>query len=132
MKKTLLLALALIAVGCTESGEIDLSLLETRFSSTPARNIDELKRLGLKWVDPVTLEPYSGTVFRLSDKDSQRILGKYDLKDGDFHGLYELYDENGQLINKGTYNMSVQCGEWLEEGETVTYDLCPPDLEGGN
>ena len=26
--------------------------------------------------------------------------------------------------------MGEECGEWMEEGETVTYDPCPPDLEG--
>ena len=25
-----------------------------------------------------------------------------------------------------------KCGEWIEDGETVTYDPCPPDLEDAN
>ena len=29
----------------------------------------------------------------------------------------------------GPYSMGEKCGEWFEEGETVTYDPCPPDLE---
>jgi hypothetical protein len=24
--------------------------------------------------------------------------------------------------------MGVKCGEWFEDGETVTYDSCPPPL----
>tara|TARA_B100002049_G_C15873722_1_gene288631 strand:- start:135 stop:245 length:111 start_codon:yes stop_codon:yes gene_type:complete len=36
------------------------------------------------------------------------------------------------LYQKGTYNMSERCGEWIEDGETVTYDPCPPDLEDRN
>jgi len=32
----------------------------------------------------------------------------------------------GQLQEKGTSNMGEECGEWLEDGETVTYDPCPP------
>jgi len=32
-------------------------------------------------------------------------------------------------MRKGTYNMGERCGEWIENGETVTYDPCPP---GGN
>ena len=47
-------------------------------------------------------------------------------------GPSETYDPNGQLYQKGTYNMSERCGEWIEDGETVTYDPCPPDLEDGN
>ena len=47
-------------------------------------------------------------------------------------GPYENYRENGQLRSKGTMKDGEKCGEWVEEGETVTYDPCPPDLEGGS
>ena len=39
-------------------------------------------------------------------------------------GPYELYHENGEVREKGTYKDDEKCGEWLEEGETVTYDPC--------
>jgi len=28
--------------------------------------------------------------------------------------------------------MDEKCGGWIEDGETVTYDPCPPGLEDGN
>jgi len=28
--------------------------------------------------------------------------------------------------------MGQKCGKWIEDGETGTYDPCPPDLEDGN
>jgi len=46
-------------------------------------------------------------------------------KDGHLDGLYEFYHQNGQLKDKGTFNMGEKCGEWIEDGETVTYDPCP-------
>ena len=52
--------------------------------------------------------------------------------DGELDGPYESYHENGQLRMKGTFNMSGRCGEWIEDGETVPYPPCPPDLEDGN
>ena len=51
---------------------------------------------------------------------------------GERDGPYERYYWNGQLEAGGTYNMSERCGEWIEDGETVTYDPCPPDLEDRN
>ncbi|SVA42454.1 uncharacterized protein METZ01_LOCUS95308, partial [marine metagenome] len=51
---------------------------------------------------------------------------------GELDGPYETYDENGQLRFKGTYNMGERCGEWIQDGETVTYGSCPPGPEGGN
>ena len=41
-----------------------------------------------------------------------------------FTGCSVEYHENGQLEEKGTYRDDEKCGEWLEEGETVTYDPC--------
>ena len=45
-------------------------------------------------------------------------------KDGELDGPFELYNDNGQLYEKGTYKDGERCGEWLEDGETVTYDPC--------
>jgi len=53
-------------------------------------------------------------------------------KDGERHGPGEGYYENGQLVFKGTFNMGKRCGEWIENGETVTYPPCSPGLEDGN
>ena len=51
---------------------------------------------------------------------------------GERDGPIEVYNENGQLLQRGTWNMDEACGEWTVEGETVTYDPCPPGLEDGN
>ena len=34
-----------------------------------------------------------------------------------------LKDE--MLLERGTFNMGKKCGEWIEDGETVTYEPCP-------
>jgi len=195
MKRTLLFALALIASGCAEP--------------PIPRNLDELSRQGPQYLDPETLEPYSGPAYRMSEDDPTQIVLRANLRDGRFHGdfenfapeavegglgLYqtgtyrdgqregryevfypsgvlrghgiyendelngpyeshyengqlwekstyvagepdgpfESYHENGQLEQRGTANMGQKCGEWIEDGETVTYEPCPPGLENGN
>ena len=40
------------------------------------------------------------------------------------------YDDNGEVLLMGPYSMGEKCGEWIEDGETVTYSPCPFDLEG--
>ncbi len=47
-------------------------------------------------------------------------------------GPFASYLEVGSLLERGTYNSGEKCGEWIENGETVTYDPCPLDLEDGN
>ena len=41
-----------------------------------------------------------------------------------FDGPFESYYEDGQINEKGIYKDGERCGEWLEEGETVTHDPC--------
>ena len=126
------------------------------------RNIDELVERGALMLDPETTEPYSGQAFELFlAADSTNPFGPhtttYTYTDGERHGpawshyndngqlldtaTYtageldgpgEWYYENGQLEVKGAFNMGQKCGEWIEDGETVTFDPCPPGLEGGN
>ena len=219
MKRTLLFVLALIAVGCAEP---------------IPRNLDDLSMQGPQYLDPETLEPYSGPAYRMSEDDSTQIVLRVNLRDGRFHGdfedfepeavvdgslgiyqtgtyrdgqregrfeyfypsgvlrgrgtyengeeegpyeswhengeprskityaageldgpfefyyengqleekgtftageldgPFESYHENGQLEQRGTANMGQKCGEWIEDGETVTFDPCPPGLADGN
>jgi hypothetical protein len=136
MKRTQLLALALIAVGC----------------GPEPRDVRTLQEVDGVLMNPVDGQPYSGPVFR--ENNGRRISAS--LKDGKLDGTVETYYENGQLMEKGpfkdrvpdgptegyyengqlwmkgTYKDGEKCGEWIELGETVTYDPCPPDLEGGN
>ena len=74
MKRTLLFALALTAVGWAEP---------------IPRNLDDLSRQGPQYVDPETLEPYSGPAYRMSEDDSTQIVLRANLRDGRFHGDFE-------------------------------------------
>ena len=58
------------------------------------------------------------------------VVEKGTRKNGEWHGAYWKCDEAyGYEKEKGFYNMGEQCGEWIEPGETVTYNPCP---SGGN
>ena len=139
MKKTLLFALALIAVGCAEP--------------TP-RNLDTLVQQGGVYLDRETMRPYSGPVFGLYGK-SQLVSQSGTLVDGKWHGLWESYTSQGQRLMTFTYRngdffgpyslyydgmlreegiLNGRCGMQYIEGEVnpVTYDPCPPGLEDGN
>jgi len=58
--------------------------------------------------------------------ENGQVSGKRTFKDGELDGPSESYHENGQLRSKGTYTDRERwkCGEWLEDGETVTYPPC--------
>ena len=88
MKKTLLLALALIAVGCAEP---------------IPRNLDELSRQGPQYLDPETLEPYSGPAFRMSEYDSTELVLRVNLRDGRLHGDFEDFEPEDIPDSLGIY-----------------------------
>ena len=50
------------------------------------------------------------------------MIGTY--KDRELNGPFERYGRNGELLDRGTLREGEECGEWLEDGETVTYDPC--------
>jgi antitoxin component YwqK of YwqJK toxin-antitoxin module len=56
--------------------------------------------------------------------ENGQLLSKGTYKDGEGDGPLEIYWDNGQLMSTGIYTNGEKCGEWVEEGETVTYDPC--------
>ena len=91
MKKTLLFVLALIASGCAEP---------------IPRNLDDLLMQGPQYLDPETLEPYSGPAYRMSEDDPTEIVLRVNLRDGRFHGDFEDFALEGDsrgLYQTGTY-----------------------------
>ena len=50
--------------------------------------------------------------------ESGQLEGKYHFKNGDPRGdgLFECYNEQGELMARGFYHMSKKCGEWFAKG----------------
>jgi antitoxin component YwqK of YwqJK toxin-antitoxin module len=105
MKKTLLFALALTAVGCADP---------------IPRNLDELVQQGDVYLDRETMSPYSGPIFEFFPDDTTRIQTTGTVKDGQLHGQTREYFENGQLKREGTFVDGVGEGPYAsyhEDGE---------------
>jgi hypothetical protein len=65
--------------------------------------------------------------------DNGQLQMKGYQKEGKWHGPFARYHENGQILEKGTYNMSERCGEWIQErstgflgGKTTTVTVTHP------
>ena len=57
--------------------------------------------------------------------ENGQLQAKSSYSNGVLDGPQESYYENGELRVKGHYDMGEKCGEWIEDGKTVTYDPCP-------
>ncbi|MGE0160753.1 MAG: toxin-antitoxin system YwqK family antitoxin [Gemmatimonadales bacterium] len=95
-------ALLLVAAGCGEP---------------PARPKSELLRQGSLYLDPVTLEPYSGAVFTTFAGSPPRIEQRASLRDGHYDGPFEWYFGKGQLALRELYRDGQKDGpyEWYFE-----------------
>lgn len=107
---------------------IPVALLASAACGGPAeRPVDELVRMGDVYLEPESMEPFSGLAFAtfegrrgavaerrgLGDGgyagpyealfENRRLSSKELYQDGVKHGRYEWYFENGQLFEEGTY-----------------------------
>jgi antitoxin component YwqK of YwqJK toxin-antitoxin module len=92
--------------------------------ATP-RPKDDLVRQGSVYLDPETLEPYSGTVFTTFQGSPPRIEQRVSLRDGHYDGPFEWYFGRGQLSlrelyqdgrKEGPYEWYFESGQLYERG----------------
>lgn len=103
------------------------------FLETP-QDLSDLISSGIdpiRFLDPGTMEPYSGPVFltELGSLSVPRLKISGRLESGLWHGPWEQYSEGGKLVIQGTQNMGVACGVWIKDNVEERYDPCPPGLE---
>ena len=140
MTRILSLIGVILVVGCGGGEPRDMETLQ----ELEPKDMGALRGVDGLYLNPEDGQPYSGPVF--GENMGKRMTGS--LRDGKWDGPFESYHDNGQLRRKGTYKDGVEdgpveeyydsgqlyekgayksggkCGEWLEWGETVTYDPC--------
>ncbi len=99
----------------------------------PPREITELVVQDSTYLDPETMLPYSGPVFRNFLGEEGRTQFEATLRDGTWEGEFTVYHETGRIRYQGEMSGGTQCGGWIEnedlvEPETV-YEAIRQDLE---
>ena len=74
-------------------------------------------------------EQYTGGVETYYENGQLWVKGTMTL--GDWDGPYESCYQSGEVSSKRMFTAGLLCSEWIEYGECLTYDPCPPSLEGG-
>lgn len=89
------------------------------------RDLSTLVRQGDTYLERETMEPYNGPAFELFEEDSTGVRRSGQLADGQWHGTYEEYHPNDQLhlqvsyengIKRGPYEVYYENGQLRERG----------------
>ena len=110
-------------------------------------DLSTLVKQGDQYLVPGSLDPYTGPFVQYRSPTVISIWGQF--RNGYLHGPFERYYENGQLSQKGSFSNGKMdgpweeyyengqldwkgsffngepCGEFIDDGETVTYPPCP-------
>ena len=92
--------LAVLLIGCGEA--------------TPPRSLHELTIQDSTYLDPETLLPYTGRVFRMFETDPEMRQLRGELVDGAWEGELVVYHDNGRIRYLGSFANGERCGPWLE------------------
>jgi antitoxin component YwqK of YwqJK toxin-antitoxin module len=160
MKRTLLFVLALIAAGCGPEGKDMAELVEkTVRIEYNGRTIVTSQYLDIETFEPYTGPVFAydhnsceGKLEKTAYLENGlhhgeelvyycdgEIMFFRTYREGSSHGPFVYYSgggwpgfEAGAVLQKGSYDMGQQCGDWVITGDYTAYPPCPPGLEDGN
>jgi hypothetical protein len=98
-------------------GACFVALVSLACGEAPPRPKEDLVRQGSLYLDPATLEPYSGAIFTTFEGSPNRIVQRASLREGHYDGPLEWYSGEGQLELRELYRDGTKEGpyEWYFE-----------------
>lgn len=98
------------------------------------RDLGELVVRDSLYLDPETLAPYSGPVFRVfAPEDGGGVQLRAILRDGAWEGEMTIYHSTGRIRQQGETASGAKCGGWIENEQPNApkslYEEIKADLE---
>jgi hypothetical protein len=90
-------------------------LLATACGPGPVQDLDGLMVRDSTYLDPVTLEPFSGRIVRFFPHDTTLVEVEGTLEEGTWAGELTVYHPNGGIRDQGRLVRGVKCGAWIED-----------------
>lgn len=102
LRSAVTLVAGLAALSCGGGPPADLGTLVLRDST---------------YLEPETLEPFSGAVVRYFPGDSAGVQIEGRLDEGVWHGELTVYHPSGRIRYQGRLHRGAPCGAWVENRE---------------
>ncbi len=112
---------------------VALALLLLASCQAPPRELTELVVQDSTYLDPETMLPFSGRVFRDFPGTGGGTQLEAAMRDGTWEGELTVFHETGRIRYQGEMSGGARCGAWIEnenptEPESV-YEAIKEDLE---
>ena len=112
---------------------VALGLLVFAGCQAPTRELTELVVQDSTYLDPETMLPFSGRVFRNFAGEGSGPQLEAAMRDGTWEGELTVFHESGRIRYQGEMSGGARCGAWVEnenptEPESV-YEAIKEDLE---
>ncbi len=98
---------------------LTLGLFSLACGSIPARDLDSLVLQDSTYLEPETLEPFSGDVFKTFRDRPEDMQLTGSLVDGTWNGELTVYHSTGRIRYQGRLVEGTQCGAWIENREAA-------------
>ncbi|NJD19044.1 MAG: hypothetical protein FIA95_07165 [Gemmatimonadetes bacterium] len=99
----------------------------------PAADLGTLVLRDSTYLEPGTLEPFSGRVVRHFTDAPEKVELKGTLVDGTWEGELTVYHESGRIRYQGQLSAGAPCGAWVENREDAeaasVYETLLQDVE---
>jgi hypothetical protein len=105
-----------------------LALLAGACAGPARRTLDELAVVDSLYVDPASMEPFSGEVVRYFDIDRSKVQMSGSLREGVWDGELVVYHPNGRVRYMGSFTGGDRCGPWIENADSVPTENAYEDL----
>lgn len=89
-------------------------LLAVACGPDPVQDLDALMVKDSTYLDPVTLEPFSGRIVRFFLHDTALVEVEGTLEEGTWAGELTVYHPSGAIRDQGRLVRGVKCGAWIE------------------
>ena len=80
-----------------------------------AQNLDDLMVRDSTYLDPGTLEPFSGRIVRYFVHDTTLVEVEGRLQNGTWAGELTIYHPSGRIRDQGRLMDGAKCGAWVED-----------------
>jgi hypothetical protein len=105
-----------------------VAILSLGCGTAAPRELSDLVIVDSVYVDPASMEAFTGAVVRHFEGDSSKVEISGALLEGSWDGEFTVYHPNGRVRYMGAFEEGDRCGPWVENADSLPTESAYEDL----